>query len=134
MTTRAVVVWGGQHRVEVAGLPEFDEALSRAELEARACGVSQAVEITTPRDAGTLAVVVGSDRGFVHHVPADGNPPYISSVGEEDDDRAFVFYAHGDHHTEASWRNTVTRERALEAARYFFETDRLDPRLCWEEV
>ena len=36
-------------------------------------------------NAGTLGLVVGHERSVLNHVPPDGNPPYMSSVGDEDE-------------------------------------------------
>ena len=129
-----VVEWGDRVRAEVATAAELDEALAQAEAEARDQGAPQAVELAGVGDAGRLSVVVGSDRSFVSHVPADGDPPYFASVGDEDEDRPFTFYVYGHHHTEVAWRNTVAPEEAFAAARHFVETGELDARLRWEET
>ena len=134
VTPQAVVEWGEHRKVAVTTAVELDQALLQADQEARDRRLPQAVEVTGAVNAGTLAVVVGSTRSFVHHVPADGNPPYMASLGKDDDDRPFTFYVHGDHHTEADWRNTVTPQEARTAARHFLVTGELDPRLRWEEI
>ena len=126
--------WGEGRRAEVATAAELDEALFQADAEARDRRAPQGVELTGPATAGRLSVVVGSDRSFVSHVPADGDPPYMASVGNEDEDRPFTFYVHGHHHTEVAWRNSVTPAEAFAAARHFVLTGELDPRLRWEEI
>ncbi len=126
--------WGGRRRAEVATAAELDEALAQADAEARDRHAPQAVEVTGLATPGRLSVVVGSDRSFVSHVPADGDPPYMASVGSEDEDRSFTYYVYGDHHTESAWRNTVAPEEALAAARHFVQTGELDPHLRWEET
>jgi hypothetical protein len=87
-----------------------------------------------PGDAGTLTVVVGHDRSVLNHVPADANPPYLSSVGDEDEDRPFTFYVQGDHHSELPWHHPIPVAQAREAARTFLVTGTLDDRLRWDEV
>lgn len=125
---------GERRRAEVATAAELDEALSQADADARDRGAPQGVEVTGLATAGTLSVVVGSERSFLSHVPADGDPPYMASVGNEDEDRPFTFYVYGHHHTEVAWRNTVAPDEAFAAAQHFVQTGELDPRLRWEEI
>jgi hypothetical protein len=70
-----VVEWGHERREETESLEELDELLDRVAAEARAHGRPQDVQVTCG-DAGTLGVVVGSDRSVLNHVPGDLDPPY----------------------------------------------------------
>ena len=77
---------------------------------------------------------MGNDRSVLNHVPSNGKPPYMTSHGDDDEDRPFTFYVAGDHHSETSWRHTIPVSTAREAARVFLLTGRLDDRVEWEEV
>lgn len=84
--------------------------------------------------AGTLGVVVGTDRSVLNHIPSDRNPPYMVSLGNEDRDEPFVFYVAGDQYSEALWRNTISPDAAREAMRHFATTGELSPAVAWVEV
>jgi Immunity protein Imm1 len=131
MSMATEVTWGSGGRQVVRTVEELDALLDRIDDEARRTGRAQDVQLTGPGDAGTLGVVVGHDRSVLNHVPADGNPPYVISAGEQDEDRPFTFYVAGDHHSEALWRHTIPVAQAREAARTFLLTGRLDDRVRW---
>src|SRR3954452_22169924 len=95
----------------------LDEAAAAAADSARALDVQ-----LDAGPAGTLGIVVGGERSFLSHVPADAKPPYMVSVGEQEEERSFTFFVHGDHHSEAAWRNTVPVEAARGAAHHFLTT------------
>jgi hypothetical protein len=134
MTRRLDVSWGHQERAVARSVEELDELLDRLDAAARADGRPQDVQLTASDGGGTLGVVVGDRRTVLNHVPADGDPPYMTSRGEEDADRVLTFFVAGDHHSEAHWRNTVPMVAGREAARTFLLSGRLDDRVRWEEV
>jgi hypothetical protein len=44
----------------------------------------QAADVqVTVESAGTLGIVVGADLSVLNHVPADLDPPYMISVGDD---------------------------------------------------
>jgi hypothetical protein len=124
MSTSAEATWGHECRQVVGTVEELDALLDRIDDEARRTGRPQDVELTIPGDAGTLGLVVGHERSVLNHVPPNGNPPYMSSVGNEDEDRPFTFFVAGDHHSESHWRHTIPTAEAREAARAFLRTGR----------
>ena len=134
MTRRLDVSWGREGTAVVGSVEELDELLDRLDAEAGTDGRPQDVQLTASDGGGTLGVVVGDRRTVLNHVPANGDPPYMTSRGEEDDDRVFTFYVAGDHHSEAHWRNTVPMAVGREAARAFLLSRRLDDSVRWEEV
>ena len=125
--------WGSDESEVVETVEQLDTLLDRVEADARRSGCPQNVELDAG-EAGTLGLVVGADRGLLNHVPADSNPPYLTSVGDEDDERAFVFFVHGDHYTEGDWRHTIPTPAAREAARVFLLDAVLDARVRWDEI
>ena len=45
-----------------------------------------------------------------------------------------LFYVAGDHHSETSWRNTISPEAARLALHQFMVTGELSPDVRWDEV
>jgi Immunity protein Imm1 len=133
MASVAEARWGTEAVETVETADALDALFARVDAEARRSGLPQDVQLTVA-GAGTLGLVVGHDRSFLNHVPEDGDPPYMISVGDEDEDRPFTFYVEGDHHSEVHWRHTIPAARALEGARFFLATGALDDRLRWEET
>jgi immunity protein Imm1 of predicted polymorphic toxin system len=125
--------WGSRH-ARIDTVEHLDALLDRIDGEARATGRAQDVQLVGEGAAGRLGIVVGHDRSVLNHVPADGNPPYLTSRGKEHRPGVFTFYVAGEHHSESPWRNTVTAAVARNAARVFLLTGRLDERVDWEEV
>jgi hypothetical protein len=129
----ALAEWGRSGRARVRTVAELDAVLERAAAEARALARPQLVQLT--RDAaGTLGIVVGADRSFLSHTPADLQPPYMVSLGEQRRDAPFVFYVAGGHYSETSQRNTVDQELARAALRHFLLTGELSQELDWEQA
>ncbi len=106
----------------------LDRIADAACREGRLQDVQVAVE-----NAGTLGIVVGADWSVLNHVPADLDPPYLVSVGNDQSSEPAVFYVAGDHYSETLRRN-IPREAARAAMRHFDATGRLSPEVTWEEV
>lgn len=134
MSARVEAAWGHDQRAVIKTVGDLDALLDRIDAEARRLGLPQDVQLTDPRGGGTLGIVVGAERSVLNHIPDDSNPPYLTSVGDEDEDQPFTFYVAGDHHSEAHWRHTVRTDVARAAARTFVLSGRLDERIPWEEV
>ena len=126
--------WGNGGREFIDSVGQLDALLDRIDSEARSDGRPQEVQLSAPEGDGTLGVVLGHERSVLSYVPADGNPPYLTSVGDEDEDRPFTFYAFGNHHSESHWRHTIRADVARQAARTFLLTQSLDSRVRWAEV
>jgi hypothetical protein len=132
--TSCEVTWGHGRSAMANGPEDLDALLDAIDAKARELGLPQDVMLTRLTGEGSLGVVVGADRSVLNHVPADANPPYMSTIGDQDEDRPFTFYVAGDHHSEVHWRHTVPLAAAREAARHFLLTGRLDERLRWTEI
>jgi Immunity protein Imm1 len=132
--TDVTVEWGRARRAVVGAVEDLDRVLDGIDREGRASRMPQDVQLTSSAGDGTLGIVVGSDRSVLNYVPASGDPPYLSSIGDEREDRAFTFWVAGDHHSESAWQHTIPTARARAAARHFLLTGRLDPRVGWTEV
>ncbi len=126
--------WDKGQSAVIETVAKLDELLDRIDREARDSGLPQNVQLTDGGAAGTLGLVVGTGRSMLNHTPADGRPPYLASIGEEQDDRPFTFYVAGDHHSESHWRHTIPIATAREAARVFLNDARLDTRVRWDEI
>jgi hypothetical protein len=127
------VTWGVGETANVSSVTELDLVLDAVDQQARASHKPQDVQLNGG-EAGTLGVVVGADRSFLNHVPANLDPPCMASVGDDLTDRPFTFYVAGDHHSEAAWRQTVPIEVARATARHWVARRGLDPRVRWEEI
>jgi Immunity protein Imm1 len=110
-----------------------DRMLDRIADAARRDGRPQDVQVTV-ENAGTLGIVVGADWSVLNHVPADLDPPYKVSVGDDQSGEPVVFYAAGDHYSETQRRNTIRPEAARAAMRHFVATGQLSPDVTWEEI
>ena len=110
-----------------------DGMLDRIADAARREGRSQGVQVTVEK-AGTLGIVVGADWSVLDHVPADLDPPYKVSVGDDQGSEPVVFYVAGDHFSEAQRRNTIRPEAARTAMRHFVAAGQLSPGVTWEET
>ena len=126
--------WGNGGREFIDSVGQLDALLDRIDSEARSDGRPQEVQLSAPggrRDARRSARA----RAQCPKLRAsDGNPPYLTSVGDEDEDRPFTFYAFGNHHSESHWRHTIRADVARQAARTFLLTQSLDSRVRWAEV
>jgi hypothetical protein len=112
---------------------EVDEMLDRLSDEACRDGRPQDVQVTV-ESAGTLGIVIGAGWSVLNHVPADLDPPYMVSVGDDQSNEPVVFYVAGDHYSETLKRNTIRAEAARAAMRHFVATGQLSPDVTWEEV
>jgi Immunity protein Imm1 len=110
-----------------------DRMLDRIADAARRDGRPQDVQVTV-ENAGTLGIVVGADWSVLNHVPADLDPPYKVSVGDDQSGEPVVFYVAGDHYSETQRRNTIRPEAARAAMRHFVATGQLSPDVTWEEI
>jgi Immunity protein Imm1 len=127
------VEYGHGPRVVRVSDDEAEELLDRIAEEARREGRPQDVQVTV-ESAGTLGIVVGADWSVLNHIPADLDPPYMVSVGDDQSEEPVVFYVAGDHNSETLRRNTIRPPAARAAMRHFVATGELSPDITWEEV
>lgn len=131
MTAHLVTVfWGVGRRGVAADATALDRLLDIAHQEAVRDGRPLSVDLVRDDAAGTLSVVVGSERSTLRHVPDDGEPPYRSSVGWLGGDEPFVFSVAGEE-TSVAARDTIPTATACAAARYFLATGKLAPTMRW---
>jgi hypothetical protein len=85
-------------------------------------------------DGDRLSIGLGRPRSFLTYIPADGNPPYFSVVGDAPADEEVNFDCNGES-SFYSARNTVPFKVALEVACCFAKSSDLPlPDLvAWEE-
>jgi hypothetical protein len=125
------VQWSADGQREISSLSELDSLLD--ELHAKYQG-DRAIIVTieAPGDGGTLAIGVGRELSVLNYVPASGNPPYLSSVGDLTGDETIIFHFMGQW-SEFPIRHAISFESAREAVRYFFKTQRLPDSIIWEK-
>jgi hypothetical protein len=129
-TVRVIVEWGAEHQELIESLDQLDQLLDTIAAQESPPQVAQ----VTREHAGTLGIVLGGERSFLHHVPVHVEPPYAASAGDETKDEPFVFYIDGTHPTEAPWSATIANDAAREAMRHFFLTGELSPAIHWVEA
>jgi hypothetical protein len=129
------------HKEVCASLPEgYSEVGSPDELRhqlrriATECPRPLLAEVVRA-DGDRLSVGLGRPRSFLTYIPADGDPPYFSVVGDALEGEEVCFDCNGEP-SFYSARNTVPFEMALEVACRFAESSGLPlPGLVvWEEV
>jgi hypothetical protein len=124
--------WGtDETHVEVHEAEELDALLETLDAQARERRRPEDVQLTVGT-AGILGIVVGADWSCLNHIPADLNPPYMVSVGDDDRDEVLDFYVSGDHHSQTPRRNTIPVALARSALQDFFSTGQLSPAVRWE--
>jgi hypothetical protein len=127
------VGYGHGPRQARVGEDEVDELLDRIAQGARRDGRPQDVQVTV-KGAGTLGIVVGTGWSGLSYVPADLDPPYMVSVGDDLSEEPVVFFVAGDHSSETLRRNTIGSQAARAAMRQFVAAGELSPDVTWEEV
>jgi hypothetical protein len=126
---RVIVEWGEEHQELVHSPESLDQLLDTIAAEGR----PQMAQVTR-EGAGTLGIVLGGERSFLHHVPVHVQPPYFASAGEQERDEPFVFFVGGPHPTEAPWRATIAVDDARDALRHFVVTGELSADVSWVET
>jgi hypothetical protein len=126
---RAIVEWGAAHQELVQTLEALDDLLDAISAE----GGPQTAQVTR-EGAGTLGIVLGSERSFLHHVPVSVEPPYYAGAGDEQRDETLAFTIGGAQRSEVPWAATITVEAARDALRVFVLTGERSPELRWVEA
>ena len=128
-TVRVIVEWGVEHQELIETVEALDQLLDAIAAEQ----LPQVAQVTREQ-AGTLGIILGAERSFLHHVPVHLEPPYYVSSGDEDKDEPLVFFIDGTHQTEAPWSATIPNDVAREATRHFLLTGELLPDVRWVET
>lgn len=86
---------------------------------------------------GIIFVGVGAGNGvFLSHTPANGDPPYNSSINYGAGPSAGVieYYLYGEHHTEIDAKHVIPAQIALSGIDHFLQTGSLSNKVSWVEV
>ncbi len=126
---RVVVEWGAEHQELIESVEALDRLLDAIAAE----GAPQVAQITREH-AGTLGIVLGAERSFLHHVPVHLEPPFAASSGDEQRDEPLSFSIDGAQRSEAPWSATIPNDVAREATRHFLLTGELSPDVRWIET
>ena len=126
---RAIVEWGVEHQKLVESVEALDEVLDALAAQ----GEAQIVQVTRD-EAGTLGIVLGAPRSFLHHVPVHLQPPYFASRGEQAREEMFEFFIAGSARTEVPWIATIPVETARAAVRAFVENGERPAEIAWVEA
>jgi uncharacterized protein YdeI (YjbR/CyaY-like superfamily) len=120
--------WETTH-TDVRSERELDQVLDRLTAEARATRPFVAQLFSA--DGASLGMGLGRDSTIMSYIPANLDPPYLHSVGEQDGD-PLVFYFGGDW-SEFPRRQAVPVSEGREAMRRFFANPSLPANIEWEE-
>jgi len=130
------VYWGQGGGIPVGSIAELDHLLDRIERDAppERPILAQVGHAT----GGYLTIGLGGTLSVLTHVPANGYPPYFTSLGDiapgdADGDESIVFF-YCDHWSEFSRYQCLAPDIARRAMRDFFSTGQLPQWLGWEEV
>jgi|SRR5579859_7134066 len=128
----AVISWRNGEEIRAESIEEADGALD--EIEA-ICDRSLPPVVLVDRDQyGCMDIRLGHPMSALHHVPADGNPPYMITIGQNPDDQRETDFWYFTHHTPAIGRHLVDLADARRGMRWFLERGTLAPFLTWEAV
>jgi Immunity protein Imm1 len=123
------IKWGENGDREIATLAELESMLD----ELGQAEESALVEVMSP-SGNSLAIAVGGgeNESMLNYIPADRNPPYLSSVGNEKAAGTFEFSFAGEW-SESPRRHLIPSAVARNAVRHFFLTGELSSDVHWEE-
>lgn len=121
--------WKASGEKRVRSVPELDALLDMLHGKSRERPIL--VDVTSD-DGNTLTIGVGSELSVLSYVPANGDPPYLSSIGNPNDEGVVVFGYMGEW-TEIPTRNLVPAMLAREVMRHFVRTGELSDAVRWEE-
>jgi hypothetical protein len=79
-----------------------------------------------------LTIGLGNEMSLLTYMSADQNPPYYTSKGVPTDGSTVFFYH--DQWTEFSNKNLNSFDKAVEAAKKFFQVSKLPDNVEWTEA
>lgn len=80
----------------------------------------------------SITIGLGAQYSVINYSPANANPPYLSSVGDFENDDVLEFWYLG-HLSEIPHRNCISHELAKDALQYFVKYGKLTQSIKWEE-
>lgn len=125
------VQWGPASELQVDSVEQLDVLLDQLDSEHHA---DEAILVVVESDdsGNTLTIGVGRNLSVLSFVPGSGDPPYYSSVGDEESEELVTFRYMGES-TEFPLRKCIPRELAREAVRHFAATGERSDQVSWEE-
>ena len=124
------VQWDNDESRYVCDVGALDALLD--ELHAFAMGKRpMLVTVESLASGQCLIVGVGASSSVLSHMPADNDPPYLSSVGSCAESGVREFWYMGEL-SEIPIRNCIDSPLARRAVRHFAETDALSEEVVWE--
>ncbi len=128
----AVISWRDDERLPVDSPADAERTLDSIDVS---CDPSRPPIVLVDRERhGCMDVRLGRPESSLRHVPADGDPPYMVTVGPSPNDRTEVDYWYFGHHTPAIRRNLIPKSEARRCVTSFLEHGTLAPFLTWEQV
>ena len=120
--------------VNVLDWASAESVLQGAHDEAANAGIFAFVTLKSD-DGYEFGIAVGGDRSVLSYQSADGEPPYMASLGTAMmHSEVFTAYAWFAHHTEFPGDYAIPRDQALKAARQFVDGERPPEAVVWQMV
>jgi hypothetical protein len=121
--------WDDGQTIEVATVDELDRAVSRIHEAA----ADEPVVAELILDNGdSLGIGLGRLRTVMWFVAGSKEPPYLTTVGDERvDPNEVIVFTYGDEPTEYPAIAAIPIERAIEALKEFFVTEKLPTSVDW---
>ncbi len=117
--------------LEIPDLKELDQVLDQAHFNALN---SLPTIVSIEMHNALLYIGLGLEKSFIHFMSSNNEPPYFSSLGDNDLDGVISFYLHGNHHTEIQRKNLIPLDKARFIVATFFQTGIRSEIVSWEEV
>ena len=124
-----LLTWEDQE-VVVHSVEELDERLD--ELAAEAASRLPFMVSVVREDGSSLSIGVGRPESVASYMPGSYDPPYYLSRGDGGRDTPVEFVFGGEMSEFPPW-SAIPADAARDAARVFFETGELSPKISWEE-
>jgi len=128
----ATLSWAEDQSVPIHGPQELDKTLDALACQAEYDKHPLIVELVQPNDA-TLSIGVGRDESVLNYSRSP-DPPYYTSLGDQDQDESDVvaYYYYG-HWSEFPRRSCVPNDKAREAARRFLTDGERPNNVRWTQ-
>lgn len=125
------VQWDSNSERQVDSVEQLDVLLDK--LDEQHNGKNAIMVTVELVDSGdTLTIGVGRNLSVLSMVPGSGDPPYYSSVGDENSN-GLVTFLYMEEPTEFPLRKCIPRELARQAMQHFAATGERSDQVKWEE-